>query len=124
MNEVGTMNTRWDALKWVFVVILVAAGLWANYHYIQLDWSLRLAGWIVLAIIIVLVASQTALGQRSWNFAKQARQELRKVVWPTRQETVQTTVIIIAMVILMALILWAIDSFLLWLLSLLTGQRG
>ena len=100
------------------------AGLWANYHYSEIDWALRLAGWIVLGCFIFAIASQTALGRQIWTFAKDARGELRKVFWPTRQETVQTTLIVVGMVILMALVLWGIDSVLLWLVGWLTGQRG
>jgi preprotein translocase subunit SecE len=113
-------SSRWDVLKWCGIVIILIAGLWANYHYVQIDWAIRLAGWILLACIIVAVALQTAAGKQVWRFAKEARIELRKVVWPTRQETVQTTMVVVGMVILMALILWGIDSLLLWLVSLLT----
>lgn len=117
-------TSSFDRLKWTLIVVLIAAGIWANYRYAEIDWALRFAGWIVLACVLLAIASQTAGGARMWRFAKDARAELRKVVWPTRQETVQTTLIVVAMVILMALILWGLDSFLLWVVSLLTGQTG
>ncbi len=120
-TKVEVARSNWDALKWALVVILIAAGIWANYHFSQIDWALRLAGWIVLACIVVAIALQTAAGRRAWVFAKEARGELRKVVWPTRRETIQTTMVVVGMVVLMALILWAIDSFLLWLVSLVSG---
>ena len=50
--------------------------------------------------------------------------ELRKVVWPTRQETIQTTLIVVAMVVVAALILWGLDKVFFWLVAWLTGQRG
>lgn len=112
---------RFDVVKWGAVVVLLVAGLWANYHYIEVDWPLRLAGWIVLACITLGILSQTALGNRAWEFSKGARAELRKVVWPTRKETIQTTLLVMGMVVLMALILWGIDSVLLWIVGLLTG---
>lgn len=115
-----TSGSRWDALKWSVVAILLMAGVWANYHYIQIDWALRLAGWILLACIMVAISLQTAIGAQVWTFAKDARMELRKVAWPTRPETIQTTMVIVGMVVLMALILWGIDSLLLWLVSLMT----
>lgn len=115
---------RFDVIKWLVVVLLIAAGVWANYYYSQLDWALRLAGWIVLICVVVAIILQTAVGEKTWVFAKDAQRELRKVVWPTRQETIQTTMVIIGMVVLMALILWGIDSILLWIISWLTGQRG
>ena len=64
------------------------------------------------------VALQTENGAWAWNLAKEARVEVRKVVWPTTQETTQTTLIVVGVVILVALILWALDSSLSW------GVRG
>jgi preprotein translocase subunit SecE len=115
-------TSSFDRLKWGLIAVLIVAGIWANQHYSQVDWSLRLVGWILLACLVLVVALQTAIGQRLWGFAKDARIELRKVVWPTRPETIQTTVIVMCMVIVMALILWGLDSVLLWLVSLLTGR--
>ncbi|HVV69476.1 MAG TPA: preprotein translocase subunit SecE [Gammaproteobacteria bacterium] len=114
-------SSSWDSLKWILVVALVIAGVWANYYYSDIDWPIRLAGWIILACVALAIASQTAGGRRVWAFSKDARNELRKVVWPTRQETVQTTMIIVGMVVIMALILWGIDSALLAIVSRLTG---
>lgn len=117
-----TSNIDW--LKWLSIVVLIAAGTWANYHYSQIDWALRFAGWIVLACLLLFIALQTTAGHAIWRFAKEARLELRKVVWSTRQETVQTTMIVIVMVIIMSMILWSLDTLLLWIVSLLTGQKG
>lgn len=126
MNKLAVkpQKTRLDLIKWILILLLLVAGLWVNYHYQQIDWPVRLAGWIVLACIVLAIAGQTAVGKQVWLFAQQSRAELHKVVWPTRQETLQTTLIIVGMVILMSLILWGIDSILLWLVELLTGQRG
>lgn len=117
-------TSSFDRVKWVFIVVLIAAGIWANYNYGQVAWALRLAGWIILACLLLAVASQTRAGRAVWRFAKEARLELHKVVWPTRPETVQTTMIVIAMVVLMSLILWGLDTVLLWVVSLLTGHKG
>ncbi len=122
--DVAANRSSLDTLKWAVVVILIAAGVWANYHYSQIDWPIRFVGWIVLAAVLFAIASQTAGGRRAWDFSKGARAELRKVVWPTRQETIQTTMVVVGMVVLMALILWGIDSVLLWIMSLLTGGQS
>jgi preprotein translocase subunit SecE len=119
-----TDHSSFDVVKWLFATGLVIAGLWANYHYSQVDWALRAAGWIVLFCVAALIAFQTAQGKRLWLFIKESRSELRKVVWPTRQETMQTTLLIVVMVVVMALILWGIDSVLMWIVGWLTGQRG
>jgi preprotein translocase subunit SecE len=53
---------------------------------------------------------------------RESRTELRKIVWPTRNETLQTTLIVIAMVALVAIILWMLDGMLAWIMRLLLGQ--
>lgn len=122
-SDVMLHPNRFDALKWSVIVIIFGVGFWANYHYAQIDWALRLAGWIVLSCVILGIALQTAFGKRTWSFSKEARAELRKVFWPTRQETVQTTMLVVVMAILAALVLWGIDSLLLWVVSWLM-ERG
>jgi preprotein translocase subunit SecE len=59
-----------------------------------------------------------------WQFAGDARNEVRKVVWPTRQETLQTTLIVIVMVLILGIILWLFDRMLMSILRFLTGQGG
>ncbi len=115
-------SSGFDWLKWIFIAVLVVLGVWANYRYSQVDWALRFAGWILLACFLLFVAFQTVMGRAIWRFSKEARAELRKVVWPTRPETVQTTTIVVAMVVVMSIILWGLDSLLLWVVSLLSGQ--
>jgi preprotein translocase subunit SecE len=66
----------------------------------------------------------TAQGKAVIAFSKDARLELRKVVWPSRPETTQTTLMVIVLVIVMSLILWGIDTFLMWAIGWMTGQRG
>lgn len=120
----ATKKIKVDALLWLIIVILVIGGIAANSYYNQVAGALRAAGGIVLVVIILAIASITTQGKQSWIFIKAARTELRKVVWPTRQETVQTTLVVVAMVLVTALILWGLDSFFLWAISWLTGQRG
>ena len=67
------------------------------------------------------VALQTAKGQSFFNLVKEARIEIRKVVWPTRQETTQTTLMVVAVVLVMALLLWGLDSLLGWIVSSIVG---
>lgn len=118
------VNTKLDWLKWLVAVLLLIAGLVANYYYNSQPWPLRLLGWLVLLGIIAAIVLQTYQGKQALSFARESRMELRKVVWPTRQETVQTTVFVAIMVVVLALILWCVDSYLMWLIGWLTGQRG
>jgi preprotein translocase subunit SecE len=122
--ENQSTTSHFNALKWLVVVIMLVAGIVANSYFANQPMALRLAGWVVLLAILALIAFRTEQGRQVWLFLQDARMELRKVIWPTRQETIQTTLIIIAMVGLTALFLWGIDSLLLWLVGFLTGQRG
>ena len=115
--KAGPQAESTDVLKWGLVVILVASGIVANYYFSEYAWSLRLAAWIVLAIIAGAIALRTNKGRNILEFAKESRVELRKVVWPTRHETVQSTAIVAVMVLIMGLLLWAVDSLLMWVVA-------
>lgn len=117
-------NTSFDWLKWLAAAILFIAGIVANYHYNSQPWPLRLLGWLILLVIICAILLLTAQGKQVLDFARESRVELRKVYWPTRQETIQTTLVVAAMVVVLAIILWGIDGGLMWLIGWLTGQRG
>lgn len=117
-------TTTFDWVKWLIVTLLLVAGVVANYYYSYQPWPLRLLGWIFLLAIVTAIVLQTYQGKQALNFARESRMELRKVVWPTYQETVQTTLFVAAMVLVLGLILWGIDGILMWLIGWLTGQRG
>lgn len=118
------INARFDWLKWLVIVSLLVAGLIGSHFYSYQPWPIRLLGWLFLLTIIIVVALKTNQGKRAFNFARESRIELRKVYWPTRQETIQTTFLIAIMVVVLALILWGVDDILYWLIGWLTGQRG
>ena len=110
--------------KWLIVIFLVASGIAANYYFVKIPLSQRLIGWLLLLATTLFVVAQTNQGVFVRDFAKQARLEMHKVVWPTRQETIQTTMIVIAMVIVVGIVLWGIDGVLLRAVGALTGQGG
>jgi len=72
----------------------------------------------------VAMMLSTELGRTVWTFALESRQEVRKVVWPTREETMRTTMLVFVMVFVVGLILWLLDMFLFWGVRFLTGQGG
>ena len=90
---------------------LEASGMDAKAYEALLA-AAAVAGW---------VASTTERGGALWQLLKSSRTEIRKVVWPTRQETTQTTLIVVVFVFIMALILWGIDSVLGWLVGMVIG---
>lgn len=119
MSEVTT--SKLDPLKWVLVVLLVAAGVVGNSYYADQSLLYRVLALLLVALAAGWLASKTARGGAFWSLVKGSRTEIRKVVWPTRQETTQTTMIVVVFVFVMALILWALDSLLGWAASLILG---
>ena len=113
-----------DQLKWSTVAVLLAGAVVAFYYFGDQSLLLRVIGLIAVGGIAAAVAFQTERGREAWEFMREARTELRKVVWPTRKETLQTTLIVIAVVALTAVILWIFDGLLAWIVRLLLGQGG
>jgi preprotein translocase subunit SecE len=107
-----------DGLKWLVVLAIVAGGIFANSYYAVIEPLFRALAGVLIVAVAVGIALQTEKGAWAWDLAKEARVEVRKVVWPTTQETTQTTLIVVGVVILVALILWGLDSGLSW------GVRG
>lgn len=116
--SVEPTTNRFDAVKWIIVFALVAVAVVGNSYYADQSLLYRVLGILALSAIAGLVALQTAKGAAFWALVKGSRTEIRKVVWPTRQETVQTTMIVVAVVVVVALFLWGLDSFLGWLVSM------
>lgn len=110
-----------DGLKWVVVAILVAAAVVGNYYYSDQSILIRVIGVVIAIAIAFGVAMLTVKGKAVFNFAKGARTEVRKVVWPTRQETIQTTLIVLAVSAVVALILWGLDGVFVRLVAFVTG---
>jgi len=106
-----------DTVKWLAAVLLVAGAVYGNHYMEQLDSMslvIRVAIIIGLIALALLVASTTGKGKTAINFARESRMEVRKVVWPTRQEAIQTTLVIVLFVIVVSLFLWGVDSLLGW----------
>ena len=111
-----------DWLKWLLVLLVVAALGAADYYFADQSATLRVIWSLVAFIVALTLISFTDKGKRFWRFAQAARIELRKVVWPTRKETIQSTITVVVVVVVMALFLWGIDSILLWGVKFFTGQ--
>lgn len=113
-----------DKIKWLFAVLILVGGLTAFYMLSdQPQWA-RLLGILVAFAISGAIALQTTAGANAWNFGRGAWIEIRKVVWPTRKETTQTTLMVILMVVFVGLILWGFDMFLTFAVERLTRQGG
>ncbi len=122
-TKVEPQSYRLDPLKWIIVTILVVAAVAGNWYLASINISIfyRVVGLLVLAALAIFVGLKTQKGQIFFALLKSARAEIRKVVWPTRQETKQTTFIVVVVVFITALILWGLDTLFGWLVSLIVG---
>ncbi len=103
-----------DGLKWALALLLLSGAIGAFYYFADQSLLLRVIGLLIAGGFSAAIMLQTGKGRIAWEFMQEARTEVRKVVWPTRKETVQTTLIVIAMVTIVAIFLWLLDMFLAW----------
>jgi preprotein translocase subunit SecE len=113
-----------DRVKIAIAVGCVIAGVFAYYWFAELAVVLRVL--MVLAGLLAgaAVAYTSAQGKEFFAFAQEAWAEAGRVSWPTRKETMQTTAIVFAFVVVMALFLFAVDSSLAWIVRLMTGRSA
>lgn len=113
-----------DKLKLMIALTLVVAALVGFYALEEQPQVVRVLGLLFGFGVAAFVASKTESGATAVAFSRGAIVEVRKVVWPTRKETVNTTMLVMVMVIIVGIILWVFDMFLAWGIQLLTGQGG
>lgn len=114
-------DTRFDALKWAAAVVLVAVAVAGNVYFADQPMIYRVIGVVVLVVAAISIALTTGRGRELTSLARNAKKEIQRVVWPTRQETFQTTAIVLGAVVIVGLLLWLIDMFFGWLVSTLIG---
>ncbi|WP_300433570.1 preprotein translocase subunit SecE [uncultured Thalassolituus sp.] len=110
-----------DIVKWMLAIALLGAAISGNYVFPELGTLYRVLAVVALMLAAVGVALTTTKGQAFMVLLKEANKERRKVVWPTPVETRQTTMIVVAVVILVGLGLWGLDSLLSYLVELVIG---
>jgi preprotein translocase subunit SecE len=113
-----------DTLKLAGAVALLLIGLWGFYFFANSSLLLRVIILLTIAAGSSAIALTSGPGRKLWRFASDARMEVRRVVWPTRQETLQTTLVVIIMVLILGIVLWLFDTLLMSILRLLTGYGG
>ncbi len=112
-----------DFLKWGVIFLLLAGAVFGNYFYADQSVLVRAVAIVAMIAIAGLIAMQTEKGRTAVAFAKESKTEVRKVVWPTRQEAIQTTGIVLVATFIMALLLWGLDSVLFWVVGFITGLK-
>lgn len=121
-TEVEEKAGRFDKLKWLVVFILLAAAIIGNYKFNYVSLPIRTLGVIVaIAIACAIGLLTTVKGKAAVVFAKESRTEMRKIIWPTRQEAMQTTLIVVAVSAVMSLLLWGLDGIAIRLISFITS---
>ena len=111
-----------DIIKLLLAAAAIIGGLYSFYFY-EFEVALPLRVLMVLggAAIGITIAMTSTQGQRLWAFIQGSRVEIRKVVWPTKQETTQTAIAVFVFTLVMMLFFWALDSGLLWLTRRFVG---
>jgi len=114
-----------DNLLLIVSLAILSAGIAGFFYYAdEVMTIIRAVGLVVAAIIASLVILQTQRGRNMFGFVREADEQRRKVVWPTRQETFQTTLIVIVITIITAILLFIMDSVFGWLIRRLIGAAG
>jgi preprotein translocase subunit SecE len=113
-----------DTVKLFLAIAVLIGGIVAYYYYPDLSVLIRAGGILASVVIAIVIVMQTAKGRDMWQFIQTSRVELRKVVWPNRQDTTQTTLAVIVFVIILGVFFWGLDMGLLWVTKTLTGQGG
>jgi len=112
-----------DFFKWSIVLLILVGAVVGNYVYGQQSVLFRALAVVAAIVIAGFIAMQTEKGRSAVLFAKESKTEIRKVVWPTRQETVQTTGIVLVATLIMSILLWGLDSVLFVIVGFITGLK-
>ncbi len=113
-----------DTVKLLLSIAILIGSLVGYYTFQDVHGVVRVLGVVVGIGLALFTLYQTTMGRGWFLYVMHAKREVKQVVWPTRPETVQMTLIVFVVVILMGIFLWLIDMFFLWAVKLLTGQGG
>jgi len=119
-QEGNNINVQSKAL-WVLGLSLIMLAVWGNSYFSDVGLLYRVLGVVVILLLSVFVLKFTVFGNQTFNLLLQSSTEIRKVVWPNRTETTQTTLIVTAAVLVASLILWGLDSLFSFLIKLVLG---
>jgi preprotein translocase subunit SecE len=111
-----------DTVKLLLAALVLLGGIVAYYYFEDESILLRAAGVLIGLALGVVIAMQSVQGQALWQFIQGARVELIQVIWPTRQEAMQTTLTVFVFVLILGIFFWGLDFFLLWGSRTLTGR--
>src|SRR3569623_1568039 len=110
-----------DKIKWLAAALLLIGGLIGFYYYADHAMWMRVLALLAMEIVSAVLVLQPGSGRQLAGVFRESQVELRKVVWPTCKETTQTSLVVMAMVVVVAVFLWLLVMFLHWSVKLLTG---
>ncbi len=119
--QTGQVDRKADLLKWLIVIVLAVVAVVANTHWTGQFLLARVVGIVVLAGVAGGIAVQTRQGGVFLDMLREARAEALRVVWPQREETWQTALLVLAVVAAMSLILWGADALFGWIIRSIIG---
>ena len=113
-----------DTVKLLLSAAALFSGLFSYYYFLQVSLPLRVLMVLGGLFVGTAIAMTSFQGKQLFSFIQNSRIEIRKVVWPTNQETTQTTIAVFVFTLVMGIFFWGLDSFLLWLTRTLVGSAG
>jgi preprotein translocase subunit SecE len=113
-----------DTVKLAAAAVVLLGGIVAYYYFAEASLLLRVLGLVAGLVLGLLIAFQSAQGQQIWQFIQGSQVEIRKVVWPTQQETLQTTLVVLVFAAALGVFFLVIDWLLLQMTQFVTGQGG
>lgn len=122
-NEVQGSKRFIEKIKLLFITLLLLIAVAGNYYYRNISFALRILFIFFIIYISFIIALITDIGKYTVVFAIEAITEVRKVIWPSRKDTLNTTLIVIAVTTLMSITLWCIDTIMVYIVSCMTSLR-
>ena len=104
-------------------LLLLLAGIVAFYYFSEIRLFYRVLGLFVVLGLAGYIVYQTSFGKTVYTYVLESKIELKKVSWPTKQETTQTAIGVIVIVVIIGILLWLLDMLLAWSIGTLYGVR-
>jgi len=110
-----------DTLKLLGSVLILLVGIFSYYYLVQVSILFRVLMVLASVVVSLIIFFQTQRGKTLWEFFQGSRVEIKKVIWPTKQETFQTTLTVFVFVLIMGIFFWLLDFLLLFLTNTITS---
>ena len=117
----GTASKTLDTVKWLLSIAIFSSAVIANSYFVEVAFLYRVLTVVALFIIATIVLATTVFGRGTVKLMGESRTEMRRVIWPTRNETTQTFMVVFGSIVVLCLFFWALESLLSWLTKLILG---